>query len=137
MSTTPSMRVVKNTPARVGDQQPPVRYDLQYLVVIMGALPSSDQMRAVQSPTVMKNLEKLHRHGAMGGFTHGKTTHAQGPKGRGPPGDRGRGGGAGVAVRAWDWEACVHMRACVRVHVHVNRGGCSGAASYAGLRWME
>jgi hypothetical protein len=59
MSTTPSIRVTKNTPERVGDQQPPVRYDLQYLVVMIGALPSSDQMRAVQSPTVMKNLENL------------------------------------------------------------------------------
>ncbi len=53
------MRVTKKTPARVGDQQPPVRYDLQYFVVMIGALPSSDQMRAVQSPTVMKNLLKL------------------------------------------------------------------------------
>jgi hypothetical protein len=50
MSTTPSMRVTKKTPARVGDQQPPVRYDLQYFVVMIGALPS---------PTVMKNLLKL------------------------------------------------------------------------------
>ncbi len=32
MSTMPSMRVTRNTPARVGDQQPEVRYELWYLV---------------------------------------------------------------------------------------------------------
>jgi|LauGreDrversion4_2_1035121.scaffolds.fasta_scaffold3104487_2 hypothetical protein len=79
MSSEPSLLVVKKTPGREGDQQPSVRYDEWYLfaqnsaqfqarstggasytdlVVIMGDLRSSNQMRAVQSPTVRKYLEK-------------------------------------------------------------------------------
>ena len=50
------MRMVKNTPGRVGDHVPPVRYDEWYLVDMMGVLRSSIHTRAVQSPIDMKYL---------------------------------------------------------------------------------
>ena len=52
----PSILVKKNSPGRVGDQHPLVKYELWYRVYMMGVLMSSHQIFAVQSPTDKKYL---------------------------------------------------------------------------------